>query len=51
MQDGYTKKATGPETVSVLVATEAKPNHDIDKNMLTKEFYKSFLDVSSFRII
>lgn len=51
MQDGYTQKATGPEAVSVLVATEAKPNCDIDEKMLTKKFYKSFLEVSSFRII
>ncbi|PRQ42055.1 putative hydrolase [Rosa chinensis] len=43
-QDGYTQKATGPEAVSVLVATEAKPNCDIDEKMLTKKFYKSFLE-------
>jgi len=45
-QDGYTAEVTGPEAVRVLVATEAKPNQNNDST-LEKQFYKSFLDVSS----
>lgn len=43
-KDGYTMEVTGPEAVSVLVATRAKPNQDI-KSPLERAFFKSFLDV------
>lgn len=45
-QDGYTMEVTGPEAVSVLVATKAKPNRDSNSS-LNREFFISFLDVSS----
>lgn len=48
-QDGYTTEVTGPEAVSVLVATKAKPNSDLD-SPLNRAFYKSFLDVSQTNI-
>lgn len=47
-QDGYTMEVTGPEAVSVRVATKAKPNRD-SSSSLNREFFKSFLDVSSTR--
>ncbi|KAH7844249.1 hypothetical protein Vadar_026054 [Vaccinium darrowii] len=43
-KDGYTTEVTGPEAVSVLVATKAKPNRD-STSSLNREFFKSFLDV------
>ncbi|KAG5554894.1 hypothetical protein RHGRI_012453 [Rhododendron griersonianum] len=43
-QDGYTMEVTGPEAVSVLVATKAKPNRDSNSS-LNREFFISFLDV------
>ncbi|KAH7842120.1 hypothetical protein Vadar_001712 [Vaccinium darrowii] len=43
-KDGYTMEVTGPEAVSVLVATKAKPNRD-SKSSLDREFFISFLDV------
>ncbi|KAK8984112.1 hypothetical protein V6N11_029440 [Hibiscus sabdariffa] len=43
-EDGYTKEATGPDAVRVLVATKAKANKDVDSK-LNREFYTSFLDV------
>lgn len=43
-KDGYTAEVTGPDAVRVLVATEAKPNQDVD-SPLDREFFKSFLEV------
>ncbi|XP_068341526.1 nucleoside hydrolase 3-like [Pyrus communis] len=43
-QDGYTKETTGAEAVTVLVATEAKRDHDRNSTR-AKDFYDSFLDV------
>ncbi|KAB2630111.1 hypothetical protein D8674_007630 [Pyrus ussuriensis x Pyrus communis] len=43
-QDGYTKETTGAEAVTVLVATEAKRDHDSNSTR-AKDFYDSFLDV------
>ncbi|KAH7543154.1 hypothetical protein FEM48_Zijuj02G0153100 [Ziziphus jujuba var. spinosa] len=43
-QDGYTKEVNGTEAVEILVATKAKPNHEIGSSV-GKEFYKSFSDV------
>eukprot|EP00261_Vitis_vinifera_P039691 XP_019080934.1 PREDICTED: uncharacterized protein LOC100245166 isoform X3 [Vitis vinifera] len=45
-KDGYTMEVTGPDSVRVLVATEAKRNQDAN-SLLDREFYKSFLDVIS----
>lgn len=45
-QDGYTMEVTGPEAVSVRFATKAKPSCDSNSS-LNREFFKSFLDVSS----
>lgn len=45
-KDGYTEETTGPDSVRVLVATKAKPNQDVH-SPLDREFFKSFLDVSS----
>ncbi|KAH9320521.1 hypothetical protein KI387_015160, partial [Taxus chinensis] len=42
-QDGYTKEVYGMEGVRVLLATKAKPNHNIH-SLLNREFYTSFLD-------
>lgn len=39
-------EVTGPDSVHVLVATKAKRNQD-GNSLLDREFYKSFLDVSS----
>ena len=41
-------EVTGPDAVYVLVATEAKRNQDANSS-LDREFYKSFLDVSSLK--
>lgn len=41
-------EVTGPDSVHVLVATEAKRNQDAN-SLLDREFYKSFLDVSSLK--
>ncbi|KAG5554891.1 hypothetical protein RHGRI_012452 [Rhododendron griersonianum] len=43
-KDGYTMEVTGPEAVSVRVATKAKPSCDSNSS-LNREFFKSFLDV------
>ncbi|XP_061994026.1 nucleoside hydrolase 3-like isoform X1 [Rosa rugosa] len=43
-KDGYTAEVTGPEAVTVLVATKAKPNKDVE-SPLNREFFKSFLEV------
>ncbi|KAL7178031.1 hypothetical protein ACSBR2_031232 [Camellia fascicularis] len=43
-KDGYTMEVTGPEAVSVLVATKAKPNRNRNSS-LNREFFISFLDV------
>ncbi|CAA2961061.1 inosine-uridine preferring nucleoside hydrolase [Olea europaea subsp. europaea] len=43
-KDGYTKEVAGREAVPVLVAVRAKPDND-NSSSLTREFYKSFLDV------
>ncbi|XAR54600.1 hypothetical protein NMG60_11029813 [Bertholletia excelsa] len=43
-KDGYTMELNGPEAVTVLVATKAKPSHDGDSS-LNREFFKNFLNV------
>ncbi|XP_010546907.1 PREDICTED: uncharacterized protein LOC104818832 isoform X2 [Tarenaya hassleriana] len=43
-QDGYTRETSGSDSVSVLVATKAKPNKD-STSELDREFYVSFLEV------
>ncbi|XP_012482059.1 nucleoside hydrolase 3 [Gossypium raimondii] len=43
-KDGYTEEGTGPDSVRVLVATKAKPNHDLTSK-LNREFFTNFLDV------
>ncbi|CAJ1962289.1 unnamed protein product [Sphenostylis stenocarpa] len=43
-QDGYTSEVDGPESVKVLIATEAKANQDV-RSLLDKEYFKSFLNV------
>ncbi|KAG8499641.1 hypothetical protein CXB51_006090 [Gossypium anomalum] len=43
-KDGYTEEGTGPDSVRVLVATKAKPNHDLTSK-LNREFFTNLLDV------
>ncbi|XP_044484801.1 uncharacterized protein LOC123210486 [Mangifera indica] len=43
-KDGYTEEVDGSDAVHILVATKAKSSQDPGSN-LTREFYKSFLDV------
>ncbi|KAM1442846.1 hypothetical protein ACFXTI_010262 [Malus domestica] len=43
-QDGYTKETAGAEAVTVLVATEAKRDHDSNSTRV-KDFNDNFLDV------